>query len=74
MVHSHSHSYKYSTNTCAAEADGDLKCEAGAGWEDINQALKDKGIPLFFPVSTRVFSVLMTIVTKVSSLIPDQEP
>ena len=33
------------------EADGDLTCQAGARWEDINQELKNKGIPLFFPVS-----------------------
>jgi hypothetical protein len=33
------------------EADADLICEAGARWEDINQILQDKGIPLFFPVS-----------------------
>ncbi|THH33889.1 hypothetical protein EUX98_g295 [Antrodiella citrinella] len=30
--------------------DGDLVCQAGARWEDINQALHDKGIPLFFPL------------------------
>ena len=36
---------------CVTEADGDLVCQAGARWEDINQVLKDKGIPLFFPVS-----------------------
>lgn len=33
------------------EADGDLRCQAGARWEDINRVLKEKGIPLFFPVS-----------------------
>ncbi|KAI0078997.1 hypothetical protein K474DRAFT_1770589 [Panus rudis PR-1116 ss-1] len=32
------------------EDDGDLVCQAGARWEDINQTLKDKGIPLFFPL------------------------
>ncbi|EKM55737.1 uncharacterized protein PHACADRAFT_95712 [Phanerochaete carnosa HHB-10118-sp] len=32
------------------EADGDLICQAGARWEDINQELKDRGIPLFFPL------------------------
>ena len=35
-----------------AEEDGDLLCQAGARWEDINSTLKEKGIPLFFPVST----------------------
>ena len=35
----------------ATEADGDLVCQAGARWEDINHALHEKGIPLFFPVS-----------------------
>ncbi|KAH7889949.1 FAD-linked oxidase-like protein, partial [Phlebopus sp. FC_14] len=32
------------------EADGDLRCQAGARWEDINNTLKEKGIPLFFPL------------------------
>ncbi|KAJ6546996.1 D-lactate dehydrogenase cytochrome oxidoreductase [Mycena capillaripes] len=32
------------------EEDSDLICQAGARWEDINQTLKDKGIPLFFPL------------------------
>lgn len=32
------------------EADGDLRCQPGAKWEDINNTLKDKGIPLFFPL------------------------
>ncbi|KAF8654203.1 hypothetical protein AX16_003729 [Volvariella volvacea WC 439] len=32
------------------EADSDLVCQAGARWEDINHYLKDKGIPLFFPL------------------------
>ncbi|KIK95032.1 hypothetical protein PAXRUDRAFT_141634 [Paxillus rubicundulus Ve08.2h10] len=32
------------------EADGDLRCQAGARWEDINRTLKKKGIPLFFPL------------------------
>ncbi|KAF9483866.1 D-lactate dehydrogenase cytochrome oxidoreductase [Pholiota conissans] len=30
--------------------DSDLTCQAGTRWEDINQTLKDKGIPLFFPL------------------------
>ncbi|KAL5529461.1 hypothetical protein ACEPAG_5446 [Sanghuangporus baumii] len=32
------------------EADGDLVCQAGARWEDINLTLQEKGIPLFFPL------------------------
>ncbi|CDO69026.1 hypothetical protein BN946_scf184834.g33 [Trametes cinnabarina] len=32
------------------EGDSDLVCQAGARWEDINSALKEKGIPLFFPL------------------------
>ena len=35
------------------EEDSDLVCQAGTRWEDINQTLKEKGIPLFFPVSYR---------------------
>lgn len=30
--------------------DADLVCQAGARWEDINDALLAKEIPLFFPV------------------------
>lgn len=33
------------------EDDSDLTCQAGTRWEDINHTLKDRGIPLFFPVS-----------------------
>ncbi|OAX44769.1 hypothetical protein K503DRAFT_677672 [Rhizopogon vinicolor AM-OR11-026] len=32
------------------ESDGDLRCQSGAKWEDINDTLKEKGIPLFFPL------------------------
>lgn len=32
------------------EDDGDVVVQAGVPWEDLNQTLKDKGIPLFFPV------------------------
>ncbi|KAF7294728.1 hypothetical protein MIND_01010200 [Mycena indigotica] len=32
------------------EDDSDLVCQAGTRWEDINQTLKAKGIPLFFPL------------------------
>ncbi|KAI9067055.1 D-lactate dehydrogenase cytochrome oxidoreductase [Trametes sanguinea] len=32
------------------EDDSDLVCQAGARWEDINLTLKEKGIPLFFPL------------------------
>ncbi|KDR68321.1 hypothetical protein GALMADRAFT_129667 [Galerina marginata CBS 339.88] len=32
------------------EDDSDLVCQAGAGWMDINETLKQKGIPLFFPI------------------------
>ena len=32
------------------EKDGDLVCQAGARWMDINEELKDRGIPLFFPL------------------------
>ncbi|EIN11736.1 hypothetical protein PUNSTDRAFT_119000 [Punctularia strigosozonata HHB-11173 SS5] len=32
------------------EADSDLVCQPGARWVDINQMLKEKGIPLFFPL------------------------
>ena len=41
----------YSRTSFSTEADGDLRCQAGAQWEDINRVLKEKGIPLFFPVS-----------------------
>ncbi|KAF8192120.1 FAD-linked oxidase-like protein [Pholiota molesta] len=32
------------------EADSDLVCQPGARWMDINETLKEKGIPLFFPI------------------------
>ncbi|QRV75424.1 FAD-binding domain-containing protein [Ceratobasidium sp. AG-Ba] len=32
------------------EADSDLVCQAGASWVEINETLKEKGIPLFFPL------------------------
>jgi len=32
------------------EEDGDLVCQAGARWDEINRTLEEKGIPLFFPV------------------------
>lgn len=32
------------------EADADLVCQPGAKWVDINATLKEKGIPLFFPL------------------------
>ncbi|KAJ7168298.1 D-lactate dehydrogenase cytochrome oxidoreductase [Mycena crocata] len=32
------------------EEDSDLICQAGTRWEDINSTLKEKGIPLFFPL------------------------
>jgi hypothetical protein len=32
------------------EADSDIVVQSGARWEDINDTLKEKGIPLFFPV------------------------
>ena len=38
--------YSYHTR----EADGDLICQSGVRWEQINETLKELGIPLFFPV------------------------
>ncbi|EGO21705.1 hypothetical protein SERLADRAFT_357529 [Serpula lacrymans var. lacrymans S7.9] len=32
------------------EGDGDLNCQSGVRWEDVNRILKEKGIPLFFPL------------------------
>ncbi|KAJ3777680.1 FAD-linked oxidase-like protein [Lentinula raphanica] len=32
------------------EADSDLVCQPGACWSDINDALREKNIPLFFPL------------------------
>lgn len=32
------------------ESDGDMICQSGARWEQINDTLKEKGIPLFFPL------------------------
>lgn len=41
-------------DTTPQEADGDLVCQSGVRWEQVNETLKEKGIPLFFPV--RMFS------------------
>ncbi|THH04999.1 hypothetical protein EW145_g5122 [Phellinidium pouzarii] len=38
-----------SRNTFFTEADADLVCQAGIRWVDINDTLKEKDIPLFFP-------------------------
>ncbi|KAJ7460976.1 D-lactate dehydrogenase cytochrome oxidoreductase [Mycena galericulata] len=32
------------------QEDSDLVCQSGVRWEDINDTLKEKGIPLFFPL------------------------
>ncbi|CAA7271299.1 unnamed protein product [Cyclocybe aegerita] len=32
------------------EADSDLVCQPGARWMEINETLKEKGVPLFFPI------------------------
>ncbi|KAK0206868.1 FAD-linked oxidase-like protein [Desarmillaria ectypa] len=32
------------------EADSDMVCQPGIGWVEINDALEEKGIPLFFPI------------------------
>ncbi|EJT98506.1 hypothetical protein DACRYDRAFT_24534 [Dacryopinax primogenitus] len=32
------------------EKDGDMVVQAGCRWDDLNDLLKDKGIPLFFPL------------------------
>ncbi|KAJ7680890.1 FAD-linked oxidase-like protein [Mycena polygramma] len=32
------------------EADADLVCQPGVGWMTINETLRTKGIPLFFPI------------------------
>lgn len=32
------------------ESDGDMICQSGARWEQINDSLKERGIPLFFPL------------------------
>lgn len=31
--------------------DADIICQSGVRWEDINNTLQEKNIPLFFPVS-----------------------
>lgn len=33
------------------EADGDMIVQSGITWEEVNQTLAERGIPLFFPVS-----------------------
>jgi FAD/FMN-containing dehydrogenase len=36
-----------------SEEDSDLVCQPGVGWMEINETLKEKGIPLFFPVRAK---------------------
>lgn len=43
------------------EADSDLICQPGARWMDINETLKKKGIPLFFPVCPTYSYVVRSI-------------
>ena len=38
---------------CFSEEDSDLVCQPGVGWMEINETLKEKGIPLFFPVRVK---------------------
>ncbi|KAI0344008.1 hypothetical protein BDW22DRAFT_1119218 [Trametopsis cervina] len=40
------------------EKDGDLVAQAGAKWVDINAMLKEKGIPLFFPLDPSLGATL----------------
>ncbi|KAI0089977.1 FAD-linked oxidase-like protein [Irpex rosettiformis] len=40
------------------EEDGDLVAQAGAKWVDINATLKEKGIPLFFPLDPSLGATL----------------
>ncbi|KAF7303816.1 FAD-binding protein [Mycena indigotica] len=32
------------------ESDADVVCQAGVSWVELNETLKEKGIPLFFPI------------------------
>ena len=41
----------------SVEEDGDLVCQAGARWDEINRTLEEKGIPLFFPVCDNSWAV-----------------
>jgi hypothetical protein len=40
-------------NSTLSEEDSDLVCQPGIGWMEINETLKEKGIPLFFPVRAK---------------------
>ena len=55
------------------ESDGDLICQSGARWEQINDTLKEKGIPLFFPVSIILYYSVGNWL-KFDSWTPDQAP
>ena len=47
------HPAVYLRDTTFSEEDSDLICQSGIGWMEINEALKEKGIPLFFPVRAK---------------------
>ncbi|KAF9074208.1 FAD-linked oxidase-like protein [Rhodocollybia butyracea] len=36
------------------EADSDMVCQPGVGWVEINDTLREKGIPLFFPIDRKM--------------------
>ena len=40
--------------------DSDMVVQSGVDWMEVNSTLKDKGIPLFFPVSFIVASRIST--------------
>jgi hypothetical protein len=40
----------FSAQVFSKVEDSDLVCQPGVGWVEINETLKEKGIPLFFPV------------------------
>ena len=38
------------------EADADVVLQPGVKWEDLNETLAGKGVPLFFPVNLQPYS------------------
>ncbi|KZT09513.1 uncharacterized protein LAESUDRAFT_646124 [Laetiporus sulphureus 93-53] len=45
------------------EADSDLVCQSGAGWVQINDTLKEKGIALFFPIDPGIGATIGGIIS-----------
>ena len=47
-----------------SEADGDMVVQSGITWEEVNNTLAERNIPLFFPVSRSYLTIINADETK----------